>query len=97
MTYIFSLASLDPGKISVEQSKMDCEPTKYDLTLNTKGEKKAIKYSNISRSSFFPTKTYESMANLIVLSFDNEETAHRFEKAFKHAAKLSQTSSKEPF
>lgn len=96
-TYAFSLASLDPEQILVEQSKDDYEPARYDLTLNVRGGKKAIKRTNISRSSYLPTRSYESMMSRIVLSFDNEETARRFEKAFKHAARLSQSLSKEPF
>lgn len=96
-TYVFSLVSLDPEKISVERPTEDYEPSKYDLKLNVKGEKKAIKRANVSRSNYSPTRSYESMMNVIILSFDNEETARRFEKAFKHATRLSQALSKEPF
>jgi hypothetical protein len=96
-TYIFSLATLDPEKISVERMKVDCEPPKYDLTLNTKGEKKAIRYTNISKTTMLSPYKSESMTNSLILGFDSEETARRFEKAFEHAAKLAQASSKEPF
>src|SRR5262249_50820816 len=48
-TYVFSLASLDPENISVERSKLGSEPPKYDLILNAKGGKKAIKRTSLDR------------------------------------------------
>jgi hypothetical protein len=97
VTYVFSLASLDPEKILVERSTADTDPPKYDLMINAKDEKKAIKRTASVRSDRSVPRNYADMTSRLTLSFDSKETARRFEKAFKHAAKLSQGSSKEPF
>ena len=97
VTYVFSLASLDPEKILVERLTADTNPPKYDLMINAKDEKKAIKRTASVRYGRSVHRNYADMTSRLTLSFDSGETAHRFEKAFKHAAKLSQGSSKEPF
>jgi hypothetical protein len=93
----FHLHLLILKKISVELSKGENEPPKYDLILNATDGKKAIKRATVSRSNLYSPRNYESVMNIMALSFDNEEIAHRFEKAFKHATKLCQSPSKEPF
>ena len=93
----FSLAPLDPEKISVELTKGENEPSKCDLILNARDGKNAIKRATVSRSNLYSPRNYESRMNIMALSFDNEEAAHRFGKAFKRATKLCQSPSKEPF
>ena len=95
--YVFSLASLDPEKILVERSTADTDPPKYDLMINAKDEKKEIKRTASVRYDRSVPHNYADMTSRLTLSFDSQETARRFEKAFKHAAKLSQGASKEPF
>jgi hypothetical protein len=98
--YVFSLASLDPEKIVVERSKLEINPPAYDLKLNAKDGKKAIKRTSNTSTLIYPQRYedhHEEITALMVLGFDSEETARRFEKAFKHAARLAQASSKEPF
>jgi hypothetical protein len=97
VTYVFSLASLDPEKFSVELSKGENEPPKYDLILNARDGKKAIKRATVSRSNLYSPRNYESMMNIMALSFDNEETAHSFEKRLSTRPSCANRLPRNPF
>jgi hypothetical protein len=95
--YIFSLASLDAEKVWIQKVDLEIKPLMYWLNLPAKDGKKAIKNTTLRQADLLRPSSYDVMTSSLILKFDNEENVHRLEKAFKHAIKLCQSRSKEPF
>jgi KaiC/GvpD/RAD55 family RecA-like ATPase len=71
---------------------VSAEPPNNELTLSTKDGKRAIRRTIPAQNDHGAPRVYTDMISKFALNFDSEETARRFEKAFKHAVQMSQAS-----
>lgn len=91
----FSLADLDAANVALSTSQHT--PPMFVLTLNAKDGRKVIKRVSLRETPMLRPSVMEYFTESVRLSFQDEATRERFQKAFTHAIKLCASPKKEPF